>query len=208
MITPNTRDTVNTIVNRIPEQETYMAWAGVRAWMAKCQHTVPRIKPEEVNFCWSPDNTLLDIIVKTKVYKDGSFDTGRVWITGIVDIASGVLVGYALSTNPTSELIAHAFSTAAAFKPDSPINRICKYWYGDNGRDYKSKLVKGHPHTGAEPPLNPNKEFCESGILEWMGVTQLFAKKYNGRAKHIKRVWRIIEGFLGLSTSSPFATLT
>lgn len=193
MITPNTRDTVNTIVNRIPEQETYMAWAGVRAWMSKCQHTVPRIKPEEVNFCWSPDNTLFDIIVKTKVYKDGSFDTGRVWITGIVDIASGVLVGYALSTNPTSELIAHAFSTAAAFKPDSPINGICKYWYGDNGRDYKSKLVKGHPHTGAEPPLNLNKEFCESGILEWMGVTQIFARKNNGRAKHIERVWRIIE---------------
>jgi hypothetical protein len=48
MIVPQTRDTVNTITNRIPEQETYMAWAGVRAWMSKCQHSIPRIKPETV----------------------------------------------------------------------------------------------------------------------------------------------------------------
>ncbi len=34
MVVPNTRHTVNAITNRIPEQETYMAWAGVRAWMS------------------------------------------------------------------------------------------------------------------------------------------------------------------------------
>ena len=129
MIVPQTRDTVNTITNRIPEQETYMAWAGVRAWMSKCQHTIPRIKPETVNFCWFADHTILDIQVITKTYKDGHFDCGRVWLTGIMDIASNVLVGYVLSTNPNSELIAHAFATAAAFKPDSPINGICQYWY-------------------------------------------------------------------------------
>lgn len=216
MITPNGRETVNTIVNRIPEQETYMAWAGVIAWMSKCQHTVPRIKPEEVNFCWSPDNTLLDIIVKTKVYKDGSFDTGRVWLTGIVDVASGVLVGYALSTNPTSELIAHAFSTAAAFKPDSPINGICRYWYGDNGRDYKAKLLKGKTKSeNAQILTDINKEFCESGILEWLGITQIFAKNHNGRAKHSERVWRVIEdefickmqGYCGDKASNRPATL-
>lgn len=120
MIVPNTRHTVNVITNRIPEQETYMAWAGVRAWMSKCQHTMPRIKPTTVNFCWFSDHTCLDIQVKTRTYKDGHFDCGRVWLTGIMDIASGMLVGYTLSTNPNSELIAHTFSTAAAFKPDSP----------------------------------------------------------------------------------------
>ena len=214
MITPNTRDTVNTIVNRIPKQETYMAWAGVRAWMSKCQHTMPRIKPEEVNFCWSPDNTLLDIIVKTKVYKDGSFDTGRVWVSGIVDVASGVLVGYALSTNPTSELIAHAFSTAAAFKPGSPIHGICKYWYCDNGKDFRAKLLKGQP-ADEQILVGINKEFCESGVLEWLGITQVFATKYNGRSKHIERVWRIIEdefickmqGYCGNKPSNRPATL-
>ena len=124
MIVPNTRDTVNTITNRIPEQETYMAWAGVRAWMSKCQHTAPRIKPTTVNYCWFSDHTLLDIQVKTKTYKDGHFDSGRVWLTGIMDVASGMLVGYALSTNPNAELIAHAFSTATAFKPDSPVSLL------------------------------------------------------------------------------------
>lgn len=193
MIVPNTRHTVNTITNRIPEQETYMAWAGVRAWMSKCQHTTLRIKPTSSNFCWSADHTLLDIQVKTKTYKDGHFDCGRVWLTGITDIASGVLVGYALSTNPNSELIAHAFATAAAFKPDSPVNGICQYWYCDNGKDYSSNLMKGHPHNGSEPPLLLNKEFCESGILEWLGITQVKARVFNGRAKPIERVWRIIE---------------
>ena len=193
MIVPNTRDTVNTITNRIPEQETYMAWAGVRAWMSKCQHTIPRIKPETVNFCWFSDHTLLDIMVKTKVYKDGHFDCGRVWLTGIMDIASNALIGYVLSTNPNSEIIAHAFATASAFKADSPFHGICQYWYCDNGKDYRSELMKGHPHNGSEPPLYLNKEFSESGILEWLGITQVTAKIFNARAKPIERVWRTIE---------------
>lgn len=193
MIVPQTRDTVNTITNRIPEQETYMAWAGVRAWMSKCQHTIPRIKPETVNFCWFADHTILDIQVKTKTYKDGHFDCGRVWLTGIMDIASNVLVGYVLSTNPNSELIAHAFATAVAFKPDSPINGICQYWYSDNGKDFRSLLLKGHPHNGTEPPLYLNKEFSESGFLEWLGITSVQARVFNGRAKPIERIWRIIE---------------
>ena len=193
MIVPNTRDTVNTITKRIPEQETYMAWAGVRAWMSKCQHTVHRIKPTTVNFCWFSDHTLLDIQVKTRTYKDGHFDCGRVWLTGVMDIASGMLVGYALSTNPNSELISHAFATAAAFKPDSPVHGICQYWYCDNGKDYRASILKGHPHNGKEPPLYLNKEFCESGMLEWLGVTQISTRAYNGRAKPIERVWRTIE---------------
>ena len=215
MIVPNTRHTVNAITNRIPEQETYMAWAGIRAWMSKCQHTMPRIKPTTVNFCWFSDHTCLDIQVKTRTYKDGHFDCGRVWLTGIMDIASGMLVGYTLSTNPNSELIAHAFSTAAAFKPDSPVHGICQYWYCDNGKDYRSNLLKGHPHNGKEPPLYLNKEFCESGMLEWLGITQVKARVYNGRAKPIERIWRIIEdefickmqGYCGNKPSTRPATL-
>lgn len=193
MIVPNARHTVNTIINRIPAQETYMAWAGVHAWMSKCQHTVPRKRLNTVNMLWCADHTCLDIMVKTKTYKDGSFDTGRVWLTGIMDVASGVLVGYVLSTNPNSELIAHAFSTASAFKPDSPIHSICKYWYCDNGKDYRSNLLKGHPNNGKDVPLLLNKEFSESGILEWLGIKQIAARYFNGRAKPIERVWRTIE---------------
>jgi len=193
MITPNSRDTVNTITSRIPSQETFMAWAGVRAWMSKCQHTTIRIKPETVNFCWASDHTVLDILVKTKTYADGHFDVGRVWLTGIMDIGSGVLTGFVLSTNPNAELISHAFATASAFKPDSPICGIPLYWYCDNGKDYRSNLMKGHAHTGGQPSLFLNKDFCESGILEWLGITQVSARAYNGRAKPIERVWRIIE---------------
>lgn len=215
MITPNSHDTVNTIISRIPEQETYMAWAGVRSWMSKCQHTVHRIKPEKVNYCWFSDHTCLDIIVKTKTYKDGHFDTGRVWLTGVMDAASDALVGYVLSTNPNSELIAHAFSTASAFKPDSPFHGICQYWYCDNGKDYRSELMKGHPHNGNEPPLLLNKEFCESGFLEWLGITQINARTYNGRTKPIERVWETIEdefirkmqGYCGNKPSERPATL-
>ena len=53
--------------------------------------------------------------------------------------------------------------------------------------------MKGSPHDGQEEPLDLNKEFCESGILEWLGITQIHAMPYNGRAKPIERVWRIIE---------------
>ena len=94
MVTPKCRETMNLITSRIPAQETCMAWAGVRAWMSKCQHTVPRIKPDLVNYVHFSDHTILDIHVKTRVYKDGSFDHGRVWLTGITDGASNALIGF------------------------------------------------------------------------------------------------------------------
>ncbi len=60
-----------------------------------------------------------------------------------------------------------------------------------------------------------NKEFCESGMLEWLGITQVKARVYNGRAKPIERIWRIIEdefickmqGYCGNKPSTRPATL-
>ena len=65
MVIPNLPDTVCTIVNRSSDQETCLAWNGVRAWASKHNYTPPRNKPQEVNYVWIADHTKLDIFVKT-----------------------------------------------------------------------------------------------------------------------------------------------
>ena len=118
MVIPNLPDTVCTIVNRSSDQETCLAWNGVRAWASKHNYTPPRNKPQQVNYVWIADHTKLDIFVKTTQNPDGTWNSKRVWLTGIIDAATNALVGYALTLQPNSTTIAEAFARACAFKVD------------------------------------------------------------------------------------------
>ena len=164
----------------------------MRSWASKYQHTALRTKPDRVNKCWVSDHTKLDIFVITKKHPDGSFETGRVWLTGILDAATNALVGYALSIQPNSNTIAEAFATAAAYKIDCDYFGLPEFFYIDNGRDFNAKKLKGLAHS-AEQPLYLNKEFGESGILEYFGVCAINALPYRGCSKVIERIWRTIE---------------
>ena len=121
MVIPNLPDTVCTIVNRSSDQETCLAWNGVRAWASQHNYTPLRNKPLEVNYVWIADHTKLNIFVKTTRNPDGTWNSKRVWLTGIIDAATNALVGYALTLQPNSTTIAEAFARACAFKVD------CRY---------------------------------------------------------------------------------
>lgn len=192
MAIPNIPDTVCTIINRSSEQESCLSWNGVRIWASRYNYTPPRTKPLEVNLVWIADHTRLDIFVKTTQNPDGTWNSKRVWLTGIIDAATNALVGYALSLQPNSSTIAEAFSRACTFKVDCRYFGLPVYYYQDNGKDYCAKKLQGLPNSEKEP-LYLNKAFGESGLLEWMGVRTIRALPYRGCSKTIERIWRTIE---------------
>lgn len=194
MVKPGCDDTVCTIVNRIPEQQDVMAWEGVRSWANKFHYTPAREKPTIVNKVWFSDHKKIDVMVRTKRRSDGTWEHRRPWITAILDAATDVIVSYILSLNPNSDCIAECFARACAFTVDTPYCGVPDYFYIDNGKDYRSKKMKGLPHTeDDESPLYLNKDFCESGILEWFGITVIHTLPYRGCSKTIERIWKTID---------------
>lgn len=189
MIRPEHVDVVRTIIRRIPEQMDVLAWNGVRAWANTYHFTPSRKKPEKVNEVWFSDHKILDIFVK--VYENGKWTYKRPWITAIIDAASSVMVSYVLSLQPNSDCIAECFARACAFTVDTPYCGIPDYFYIDNGKDYRSKKMNGLPNN--EQPLLLNKNFGESGILEWFGIKVLHALPYKGCSKSIESIWGTID---------------
>ena len=192
MVTPNREDVVWTIIKRIPEQQKVLEWEGVRSWANQFHFTPAREKSQLVNECWFSDHKQLDIVVRTRKKKDGSWEVARPWITGIIDSATNVLVSYVLSLNPNSDCIAEAFARACAFTVDTPYYGIPDYFYIDNGKDYRSKRMKGLPNSETEH-LYLNKEFGESGMLSWLGIKVIHALPYRGCSKTIESIWGTID---------------
>ena len=192
MVKPNCDDTVCSVIRRIPEQQDVLAWAGVRAWAALYHYAPAREKSNIVNRVWFSDHKILDLEVRTRQRPDGSWEVQRPWITAIIDDASDVMVSYVLSLKPNSDCIAECFARACAFTVDTPYSGICDYFYIDNGRDYRSNKMKGLPNSEPEP-LYLNKEFGESGILEWFGIKVIHALPYRGRSKTIESIWNTID---------------
>ena len=199
MVKPNCDDTVCSVIRNIPEQQDVLAWAGVRSWAAQFHYTPAREKSGLVNQCWIADHKKCDIWVRTKLLPDGTWEIKRPWITAIIDSATNVMVSYVLSLNPNSDCIAECFSRACAFTVDTPYSGICDYFYIDNGKDFRSKKLNGLPNS-EEDHLYLNKDFGESGILEWFGIKVIHALPYRGCSKTIESIWGTIddEWFRGL----------
>lgn len=192
MIKPNCDDTVCSVIKNIPEQQDALAWTGVRSWAARYHYTPARSKPEKVNDCWFSDHKKLDIWVRTKQHSDGSWEIKRPWITAILDSATDLMISYVLSLNPNSDCIAECFARACAFTVDTPYAGICDYFYIDNGKDYRARKFKGLQNS-EEDHLYLNKDFGESGILEWFGIKVIHALPYRGCSKTIESIWKTID---------------
>ena len=191
-VTPNCDDTVCAIIKRIPKQQDVLAWEGVRSWGAKFHYTPPRKKPDVVNKIWFADHKRLDVLLRVAQLPDGRWKIARPWITAILDCASNVLVSYVLSLNPNSDCIAECFARACAFTVDTPYAGIPDVFYIDNGKDFRSKRLDGLPNSD-EPHLYLNKNFGESGILEWFGIKVIHALPYRGWSKSIESIWRVFD---------------
>lgn len=194
MVKPRCEDTVCLIVKRIPEQQDALAWEGVRSWASHYQYAPARERPKVVNEVWFSDHKELDILVRTGRNKDGEWIVRRPWLTAIIDAASEVMVSYVLSDYPNADCIAECFSQACAFTVDTPYCGLPDYFYIDNGKDFRSKKLAGLPNADDDnSPLFLNKNFGESGILEWFGVKVIHALKYRGRSKTIEPIWRLMD---------------
>lgn len=192
MVKPRCDDTVCLIIKRIPEQQDVLSWAGVRSWASHFHYTPVRNKPDIVNQVWFSDHKQMDIFVRIKQLSDGTWEMRRPWLTAILDAASNVMVSYVLSLNPNSDCIAECFARACAFTVDTPYYGIPDYFYIDNGKDYRSKKITGLPNSDEEH-LYLNKDFGESGILEWFGIKVIHALPYRGCSKTIERIWKTID---------------
>lgn len=190
MVKPNNEDTVSKIISRIPEQQDVLAWSGVKSWANRFHYTPQREKTKLVNEVWFSDHKELDIFVRTKKLDNGRWEIKRPWITGIIDAASNVLVSYVLSLNPNSDCIKECFARACAFTIDTPYYGIPDYFYIDNGKDYRSKKLSGLPNSDR---LLLNKDFGESGILEWFGIKVIHALPFRGCSKSIESIWKTID---------------
>lgn len=91
MIVPKTRYPLNTLFANVSAQDVLFARKGVDAWADKYHYTPARKKPERVNEVWFSDHHPLDIFVITRVHKDGTFATARVWLTAVMDAASNAM---------------------------------------------------------------------------------------------------------------------
>ena len=203
MVKPNCDDTVCRVIKTARKQDTFFARKGMLDWAAKYHFTPARNKPKEVNAVWFSDHTLLDIFVITKRYEDGTFDADRIWLTGIIDAATNALLGFTLSVNPNSSSIAEAFTRSAVFTVGNPFVGVPLTFYCDNGKDYRCRLLNGKTYrrirtsrvieSVATDELQLNKDFCESGMLDWLGIHVIHALPFRGCSKTIERVWGIIE---------------
>ncbi|MGN1276297.1 MAG: hypothetical protein ACI4UK_04840, partial [Floccifex sp.] len=192
MIKPNRQDTVYAIIKNIPEQQDVLSWEGVRSWSAHYQFAPERENVKCTNELWISDHKILDIFVRTKQKEDGTWEIRRPWITAIIDSASSAMISYVLSLNPNSDCIAECFARACAFTVDTPFFGTCKFMYLDNGMDYRSNRIKGLANSENEP-LYLNKEFGESGILEYFGIKIIRALPNRGRSKSIESIWGTID---------------
>ena len=192
MAVPNCQDTVERVITEIPEQLDVLAIDGIREWEAYFSHKTIRKKPDIVNHVWFSDHKCLDIFVRTHQNPDGSWVLRRPWITAILDAASNVMVAYVLSLNPNSDCIAEAFARACVFTVDTPYHGIPNFFYCDQGKDYRSNLMKGMANT-PEEPLILNKDFSDSGLLEWFGIKNVVSLPYHGWSKTIEAIWKTID---------------
>ena len=203
MLKPKTRYVLNDITSEISKQDVLMCREGVRAWEGEFHYTPSRKRPDKFGFLYITDHHLADFFVISRIYPDGSFDAKRVYITGVIDGATNIPVGYALRVDPpNASTVAEAFANAVGFTVDSPFHGLCRVWYSDNGKDYRSSLIEGNetwnrsewikPDESTEK-YNPNVEFAESGILNWFGIRQVKALPFRGCSKKIERHWRTLE---------------
>lgn len=124
----------------------------------------------------------------------------RPWITTFVDYASGAVVGFCLSTNPSSQTILAAYYMM--------ITRfgIPKRVHVDNGKDYKSKTIKGETvimKVAVDAEAEREEEVEIAGAITICGSKLQYARPYHGQSKGVQeRFYGTLEQYFGKNTCS------
>lgn len=134
------------------------------------------------NDIWVMDNYTFDVIVKENEH---STKTKRMYLTTVLDVKSGVLVGYNITDSPDSQ------STLTALRFAMLRYGVPKYLYFDNGREFSTNDIAGETKrrklskdkVGDLPPT----------ITERLGIEIIFALPRHAQSKVVERIHRIIK---------------
>ena len=143
----------------------------------------------EANDVWVADNHTFDFMTRTN---DGTANH-RLYITGILDAKTGVLVGWNITENPSSH------STVLALRHAIMRCGIPKYFYVDNGREFLTHDIGGKGHRRRKSQENVTDP---PTILDHLGIKMINAIVRNGRAKPIERMFLTLKNTISRVVST------
>lgn len=165
------------IISDIPEPLRILGRQGEKAYRDNCGFYIRREYDKmESNEYWIGDTHTIDIQSQNN---DGKLH--RLYLSAWMDARSAVMVGWHISTSPSSQ-------TSILALRDGMIRRkaIPKNIYVDNGREFLTFDFGGLGHRAKKPKNNPNR-FDPPPILKRLGIEMTNAIVKNARAKTIER---------------------
>lgn len=168
-------DTFYRLSKNIPKA-VIMLSRGEKMYDDNCNPTIDRIYDDLAsNDVWVADGHKIDVIT---VSEDGKGTHHRLTLSAIVDLRSGVYVGWVITQYPSSQA-----TLLALRKAITNTGTVPNYFYCDNGREYLTYDIGGMGHRKRKKvTLKMPKT-----ILERLGISMLNALPANGKAKHIER---------------------
>lgn len=169
----------------IPEGVKVLGREGHKAYNDRCAPYIRRIYEDIAsNEWWIADNHTFDVIVVDKNGKQH-----RPYLTAFMDARSGILTGYYITYNPSSE------ATLIALRKGILEYGIPDNIYVDNGREFLTFDIGGLGHR-RKKPKNGEERFEPPGVFKRLGINMTNAIVRNAKAKIIERRFRDVKDSL------------
>lgn len=170
-------------INTLPYAVTEYARGGKKAFHDHCTPHANRDKSKiHANDVWVMDNYTFDVIIKDEIC---SKNTKRMYLTTVLDVKSGVLVGWNITDSPDSQ------STVDALRFAMLRFGIPKYLYFDNGREFTTLDIAGDKRN--RKTAKDKQGNLPVTIIEKLGIEIIFALPTNAQAKVVERIHRVIK---------------
>lgn len=170
-------------VKTIPYAVLEYAQGGEKAMKDHCLPHADRLKDKLfANSIWVMDNYTFDIIVKED---NNPEKKKRMYLTTVLDVKSGVLVGFNITDTPDSQ------STIDALRYAILRFGIPEYLYFDNGREFTNDSMVGERRR--RKVAESKKGNLPTTIIERLGIKVIIALPTNAQAKVVERAHRTIK---------------
>ena len=170
-------------IKTLPFAVTEYAREGEKAFHDHCTPYANRDKSNiYANDIWVMDNYTFDVIIKEE---NDSKTTKRMYLTTVLDVKSGVLVGWNITDSPDSN------STLDALYFAMLRFGIPKRLYFDNGREFTTLDIAGDKRN--RKVAKEKQGNLPVTIIAKLGIEIIFALPTNAQAKVVERIHRIIK---------------
>jgi putative transposase len=171
-------DTVKRFFHTIPQALVDWLRKGSKTLNDKYMPFITRdYSKMRVMDCWVSDHHQLDVFVKegNSVY--------RPWVTVFTDEKSRKILGWYFSRNPSTYTILQSLWSAIR-QFGAP--KCVKF---DNGRDYRSRHLRGYEFVIAD-----DEKIKISGVLESFKIETIYVEPYHGQSKNVERWFGTLAG--------------